>query len=436
MRRHYTEQTELDMNCIPGTVIRPVSIFVLGLLVVCGAFVAESGTARAANERVYGADYVITPDIPRAGAYVELRIEQTDGLLRELSMPYDENMISDIVGDGQLSIDDARIRWQPPVDGGQLGWFSKINHLKNGETYDAFVGEEWALFRAEDVIPPTATRTLRRSVSKTRLMFDLPDDWSAVTEYFQRSGVHGVSNRHRRFDKPTGWIVLGRLGVRNETIAGVRVVVAAPVGQAVHRLDILAMLNWTMPDLLRLLPDFPRRLTIVSAGQPMWRGALSAPRSFYVHAERPLISENGTSTIMHEAIHVGLGIAAVKGADWIIEGFSEYYGLQILRRSGTISEKRYRLAMSKLANWGEDSRSLCADSSKASITARAVTLLARLNDEIGRKSDREHDLDDVLRIVADSASKISMQRFRTIVEDLMGSESDVLRDKSLNNCEN
>lgn len=436
MRRKYPEQSELDMNCIPGTGIRTISIIILGLLPACGAAAAESEMTQPANERVYGVDYSITPDISRAGAFVELRVEQNQGLLRELSMPYDENVISDLGADGQLSIDDARIRWQPPADGGQLRWFSKINHLRNGETYDAFVGEEWALFRAEDVIPPTATRTLRRSVSKTRLMFDLPDGWTAVSEYFQRSGVHDVSNPDRRFDKPAGWIVLGRLGVRNETIAGVRVVIAAPVGHAVRRLDILAMLNWTLPDLLRLLPDFPKRLTVVSAGEPMWRGALSAPGSFYVHAERPLISENGTSTIMHEAIHIGLGVSAVTGADWIIEGLAEYYGLEILRRSGTISEKRYRSARSKLAKWGKTSRSLCADSSAASVTARAVTLLAKLNNEISKKSDREHDLDDVLRIVAESGSRISIQQFRKIVEDLAGSESDVLSDKSLNNCEN
>jgi hypothetical protein len=436
MRRQYPEQPELDMNCIPGTGIRSILISVLGLFVVCGTMAANSQTVRPANERIYGADYSITLDRSRAGAVVELRIAQSERLLRELSMPYDANVISDIRGDGELSIDDARIRWRPPADGGRLRWFATIDHIRTNETYDAYIGEDWALFRAEDVIPPTATRTLRGSVSKTRLMFDLPDGWTAVSEYFQRADVHDVSNPDRRFDKPTGWIVLGKLGVRYETIAGVRVVVAAPVGHDVRRLDILAMLNWTLPDLLRLLPDFPIRLTVISAGDPMWRGALSAPGSFYVHADRPLISENGTSTIMHEAIHIGLGNGAATGADWIIEGLAEYYGLEILRRTGTISERRYRSAMSKLGSWGASTQMLCADSSTGAVTARAVTLLASLNEEINKKSDRRHNLDDVLRKVANSGSQISIQQFRRIAEDLTGSESDVLSDKSLNNCEN
>ena len=196
------------------------------------------------------------------------------------------------------------------------------------------------------------------------------------------------------------------------------------------------MLNWILPDLVRLLPSFPRRLTIISAGDPMWRGGLSAPRSFYIHAERPLISENGTSTIMHEVIHLGMGVDAVSGADWIVEGLAEYYGLEILRRSGTISEKRYRAAKSELARWGESAKTLCADSSTGAMTARAVTLFTRLNDEIRRTSEREFDLDDIVRRLASSRGKISVQKLREMVTDLAGAEVHVLSDKELNNCEN
>ncbi len=444
------------MNCISGTQIQTkdhshLSGFagfgrwtVAGLLaILAGAFVAacsapaaESGASQAMKERIYGVDYRVRPDISRGGAYVKLRISQSDRLLRELSMPLGENMISDIGGDGQISIDDDRIRWVPPADGGELRWFATINHLRGSNSYDAFIGADWALFRAEDVIPPTATRTLKRSVSRTRLMFDLPDGWSAVTEYFRRSNVFNVSNPDRRFDRPTGWIILGELGVRHENIAGIRVIVAAPVDQAFRRMDTLAMLNWTLPDLVRLLPGFPKRLTIVGAGEPMWRGGLSAPRSFYVHADRPLISENGTSTIMHETIHIGLGAGAVTGADWIVEGLAEYYSLEILRRSGTISEKRYRTAFSKLERWGKGAKSLCADPSTGEVTARAVTILAGLNDEIRRKSDRKHNLDDVMRRLAGSQDKVSIRLLRKIVADLAGSESEVLSDKDLNNCEN
>ena len=139
---------------------------------------------------------------------------------------------------------------------------------------------------------------------------------------------------------------------------------------------------------------------------------------------------------MHETIHIGLGSSAVTGADWIVEGLAEYYSLEILRRSGTISEKRYRTAFSTLESWGKGAKSLCADPSTGEVTARAVTILAELNDEIRQKSNRKHSLDDVIRGVAGSQDKVSLQLFRRIVADLAGSESEVLSDKDVNNCEN
>ena len=416
------------MNWIPGLLT-----LARAFAVACALLVSASQAT--GSDRVYDADYRVNLDLNRGGAHVELEISQNQRLLRQLSMPIDPTLIVDIDGDGAVSLADGRIRWVPPDDGGKLSWFAKINHLRGGNSYDAFVAGDWALFRAEDVIPPTATRTLKGSISKTRLVFELPNGWSAVTEYFRRSGVFNVSDPQRRFDRPTGWIVLGKLGVRHDNVAGVRVVVAAPIGHGVRRLDILAMLNWNLPDLVRVLPEFPKRLTIVSAGDPMWRGGLSAPASFYVHADRPLISENGTSTLMHEAIHIGLGIGAERGADWIVEGIAEYYSLEILRRSGSISDKRYRAAMSKLERWGNETDTLCPDPATGGVTARAVTLLARLNDEISDQSNNKYNLDDVVRRIAGSPTKISIQQIREVVVSLTGSESKVLSDDDLN-CEN
>lgn len=455
MNEAYRETPDADMNCIPGFPLRPVvygrkppclaipetvvaAILCLTFvfLASCSAPASETATPAAPKERVYDAKFMITPDISRNGADVELRISQDRPLLRELSMPFDARLIKDISGDGQVSIDNGRVCWLPPADGGKMHWFATIPHLRDGKSYDAYIGRDWAIFRAEDIIPPTSTRAMAGSTSRTTLVFELPDGWSAVTEYFRRSNAFNVTNSLRRFDRPSGWILLGKLGTRHETIAGIRVTVAAPVGQAVRRMDILALLNWTLPEIVRLLPAYPRRLTVISAGDPMWRGGLSAPRSFYIHADRPLISENGTSSVMHEAIHVGLGSGAVSGADWVIEGLAEYYGLEILRRSGTISERRYQDARSKLKKWGNDVKSLCVAASTGAVTARAVTLLAQLNDEISKKSKRKHDLDDVFREVAASTDKISFQWLRDVAAGLAGGQSEVLSDKSLNNCIN
>ena len=111
------------------------------------------------------------------------------------------------------------------------------------------------------------------------MRFDLPANWSVVTAYFGNGNHFDVSNPARRFDQPGGWIVMGQLGVRRESIAGIRVAVAGLGDNSVRRMDTLAFLRWTLPELARLLPDLPSRLTIVSADDPMWRGGLSSSQA-------------------------------------------------------------------------------------------------------------------------------------------------------------
>jgi hypothetical protein len=66
-------------------------------------------------------------------------------------------------------------------------------------------------------------------------------------------------------------------------------------------------------------------MLIVSAGDPMWRGGLSGPSSMFLHSDRPLISENRTSTLLHELGHIALGIRGDEESDWIVEGLAEHY---------------------------------------------------------------------------------------------------------------
>jgi hypothetical protein len=193
-------------------------------------------------------------------------------------------------------------------------------------------------------------------------------------------------------------------------------------------------MRWTLPELLRLLPDFPDRLTIISAGEPMWRGALSAPDSIYVHADRPLLSENATSTLLHETMHVGLGLTAAPGADWIVEGLAEYYSLEVLRRTGTISEKRYRDAHEALDEWGRKVGNLCRRRSSGSNTARAVTILAKANGEIRKASRGKADMDDVLRVLASHDEKVTVEQFRDIVSGIAGEAVDALNPRKLPGC--
>jgi hypothetical protein len=419
------------MNRIPAA-----ALLLLAVAPLAGCGLASSDAdAREDDERAYRLDYVVTIDRQAGGARVELRLAQRDRYLRELDMSLLGGRLSDVEGDGEVSIENGRVTWRPPEEGGRLRWFARIGHERDAGEYDAYLAADWALFRAEDVIPSADTRTLRDARSETSLTLELPRGWSAVTPWRDEDGRFEIDNPERRFDTPTGWMVLGDIGARYDTISGIRTLVAGPVGHGVRRMDILALLRWTLPELLRVLPDFPKRLTIVSAGDPMWRGALSGPQSVYMHAERPLISENGTSTLLHELVHVGLGVRAEQGADWIVEGLAEYYGLEMLRRSGTLGERRYERAREHLAEWGSETSELCARSSSGSRTARAVTVLARVDAEIRDRSDGRASLDDVLEALAADGGKIDVEGFRELAAQVAGGPLEALDPGQLPGCD-
>ncbi len=413
---------------------RPVAVAAVMVTAACWVCAAESNALQSSSTLVYQLEYIVTPDPPAGGAWVEMKLTQSSDLLREVNMRAPAGRISDPAGDGKYSLADERLLWQPPARGGSLRWFARIDHQRALGSYDALITRDWAIFRAEDVIPQAATRTLRGAISETTLSFDLPARWSSLTEYFGRGHSYAIRNTNRRFDRPAGWIILGDIGVRHDRIAGVSVNVAAPTDHGMRRTDILALLNWTLPEVLRIFVDYPDRLTIVGAGDPMWRGGLSGPRSLFVHADRPLISENATSTLLHEVMHIALGAAADDGMDWIVEGLAEYYSLKILHRSGTISDKRFADAIRKQADWGAGVRDLCASRSSGPVTARAVTVMRALDSEIRTKSDGIKSLDDVVAAMAELDESVTLRRFSAIVRQFIGGHSDMLRPARLPGC--
>ncbi len=415
---------------------RPVAFAAVIIATGCWVCAAESTAAQPVSGRVYQLEYIVTPDPAAGGARVEMKLTQPTDLLREVNMRAPSGRISNPGGDGKFSLADERLIWHPPAGGGSLRWFAKIDHQREHGSYDALITRDWAIFRAEDVIPQAATRTLRGAVSETTLRFRLPARWSSVTEYFGHGHSYAIRNTNRRFDRPAGWIILGEIGVRHDRIAGVSVNVAAPADQGMRRIDIMALLNWTLPEVLRIVADFPNRLTVVGAGDPMWRGGLSGPRSLFVHADRPLISENATSTLLHEVMHVALGGAADDGMDWIVEGLAEYYSLKILHRSGTITDKRFADAIRKQADWGAGVRDLCASRSSGPVTARALTVMHALDSEIRTKSDGNKSLDDVVATLAQLDEPVTLRRFSVIVRQFIGDDSAVLRPARLPGCRN
>lgn len=154
----------------------------------------------------------------------------------------------------------------------------------------------------------------------------------------------------------------------------------------------------------------------------------------FIHASLPLISENGTSAFLHEIVHIGMRASATDGADWIIEGMAEYYGLQLLLRSGTIIETRYRRALDNLKTWGDEALTLCGDHSNGAVTARATWLMHDLDQEIRKSTENTNNLDDVMNLLARQDQAITIDDLTNAVSTVLPTGSKVLDAADLSRC--
>ncbi len=316
-------------------------------------------------------------------AHASITIAQEAGELKRMDLAAPAGTYSDFAGAGLIQRDDDRLVWSVPDGGGTLSYSVVIDHRKNG-AYDARMTPDWAILRLDDLFPRARTRSESGAASRSSLVLSGPPGWRFETRYGPSHEEVAVVDAQRGFDRPTGWLVAGALGIRRDTIAGRTVSVAAPVGQGFRRVDVLAFLRWTLPDLVTVFPGLPERLLIVGAGEGMWRGGLSGPESLYLHVGRPLISENGTSTLLHELVHIATAAPRSDGDDWIREGLAEYYSLETLRRSGGISQERFESALTSLAAWAEREGGRLADPSTGPHTARAVVAFHELAGELER----------------------------------------------------
>lgn len=382
---------------------------------------AASSTAPPASDVTYTVDYefLIVPTENAAKVTIAVSDPQ-DGLL-SLRFARDPERQSDWTGSGELLLEERWMAWTPPKHGGELRFTVRIDHLRNEHSYDARATRHWALLRGDALVPPARVRTDRMARAVTHLRLRLPEGWSAVLPYRRLAdGRYQIDNPRRRFDRPVGWMLFGRLGIVRERVAGASLAIGGPVGAGMRRQDMLAMLRWSLPALRKIAP-LPDRIAVVGATDPMWRGGLSGPGSAYLHTSLPLISEDGTSPLLHEMVHVWMGARAGPDGDWIVEGLAELYSLEAMVRSRTISRRRYGRALARIEARGRSVRSVVAtERASGAVTARAVGLLRELDEEIRAASAGARDLDDVVRELAASPRSVSLANFRALCEQVAG----------------
>ncbi len=360
---------------------------------------------------------------PGADTKAKIVLTQPAAYLREVRFTAPEHRFFDFRGNGSINRDQDQIIWLPPSGNAELTYSTIIDHQRNDAGYDALMTDQWAIFRAEDIFPPAKTRQLKGSLSQSTLSFSLPDNWSVRVPY-ERNGTQSfiVNNPARKFDRPAGWMIAGKLGVRRDIIHDINVAIAAPKYSGIQRIPMLALMRWTLPLIAAEVDQLPDRILIVSANDPMWRGGLSGPNSAYIHGDRPLISENGTSTLMHELVHVLMPIPTDPESDWIDEGLAEYLALSLLKRSGTISELRFKSAIERFTERGGKASSLRGISATGAIKARAVSVFSALDQELRKHSDNQITLFTLTRRLMLEQAPIDLDRLREISAELAGTD--------------
>ncbi|MCQ4321041.1 hypothetical protein [Stutzerimonas stutzeri] len=322
--------------------------------------------------------------------------------------------------------------WRPGPGKARLSYQVKVSHQRKSGRFDARMTDDWTLLRGDDLVPAGRLDQQDGVRLVSRLQFELPSGWKSVETGWPRIGKNRfrIDNPERLFDRPTGWILAGKLGSRRARLGETDVAVSAPVGEGMRRMDILTLLTFVWPEMQNVFPRDPEKLLVVGAGDPMWRGGLSGPNSLFMHADRPLVSENGTSSLVHELVHVFSRISDADRSDWISEGLAEYYAIELMRRAGGMSEDRYQAVRAHLTEWSRKVDSLRTERSSGPVTARAVLLLQELDREIRQRSKGRHSLDDVARGLM-RLDRVTTDDFISITETMLGGGSKVLESRLL-----
>ena len=348
----------------------------------------------------------------------------------------EQGVYSDFKADGQWTQDSPESgTWQPGKGKSTLSYRVRINNERSPGRFDTLITRDWALLRGDDLVPAARLRQEDKTELVSRLQFDLPKGWKSVETGWPRIGKNKfrIDNPQRKFDRPTGWMVAGKIGTRRARLGETDVTISAPVGEGMRRMDVMTLLTFIWPHAQEVFPRDPAKLLIVGAGEPMWRGGLSATNSYYMHSARPLVSENGTSSLLHELVHVFSRIRARDRSDWITEGLAEYYAIELMRRAGGLSEERYQKIREQLIRWSKPVKSLRTDNATGPVTARAVLLLQELDREIRQATKgttQPRSLDDVTRGLM-RLDKASSKDFVEISENVMGRASKTLDSKLL-----
>lgn len=398
------------------------------LLAAIAASAAQG--ADAPQRETFAVDYTVTID-PRNARVARVRwdlmgADEVEAF--EFAAPPER--FSRIAGSGELEVVNGSVRWEPLSPYGHLEYRVRIEHPRGDRGhFDSYSGDGWIVTRARDLFPPVKFsfkpgKEGSRPRSRSRLLFRLPPAWKSVTAHAALAPNLYLLDSANVLSRPTGWIALGNLDVSHQEVDGVMVRIARAPDSKLPVDDIYAMLADAIPRLRKMFRQMPPDILVVSAGDPMWRGGLSAYRSMFLHGDRPLRTPDKTAPVLHELIHVSQPFRGAADGDWIVEGLAEYYSLELQRRAGTLTGKGFARGLESFAKHGSWNVDLRTQRDNAATNNSAPLVMYALDQRIQRDTAGQKRLDDVVRLLADERDPVGTKAFRTAVTKVTGKKLD------------
>src|SRR5690606_1814704 len=151
-------------------------------------------------------------------AKVRLTLEKGEVVQR---LPFNlgnEGYYSDFATEGSWTEDSPQSgTWQPAKGRSRLSYKVRISHPRGNDRFDARMTADWALLRGDDLIPSAHMVKDDGVELVARVQFELPKGWSGIETGWPRVGENRfrIDNPSRQFDRPTGWILAGKIGSRD-----------------------------------------------------------------------------------------------------------------------------------------------------------------------------------------------------------------------------
>jgi len=332
-------------------------------------------------------------------------------------------------GSGKVEVDDGRLEWRPQGPYGHLEYKVRIDHRRGEGHFDSYAGNDWVLVRARDLFPPTRVaynprKDGTRPRSRARLLLQVPSGWRSAAPFPPAPGDGYLLTTGKILSRPSGWLAFGNLQLTHQEIDDARIQIARAPGSKLPIDDVYALLSDALPRLRKMFKQLPQEVLIVSAGDPMWRGGLSAYHSLFLHGDRPLRTLDKTSPILHEMFHVTAPFRGRNDADWIIEGLAEYYSLELQRRSGALTPKGFGKGLQYFAKYGMWNVDLTEQKDSAATNNSAPLVMYALDQRIQRETAGKKNLDDVVTVLAEHGGSIDTATLRDAVYKVSGKKLD------------